>query len=134
MRIPGYTLIKGATITRAYDATGREFIGCVAQKGDDKATFGFHIFAGGKDISYTPFCDARGSLTPGGLWIAFHEDGSYDAGAIPGFVSHPSQTALASEITALKKQIAALEARPAGGALDARQTKALEKLCTMLGL
>jgi hypothetical protein len=108
----GYTGYGGATITREIDYTKHVFIGCCAVKGDDKTTFGFHIFRDDIEVPYwnntaIPFCTGRGSINADGTWIAWRGNEHFE-GLIPQFVIRPT--------------------------LTARYVAALERLCKLLGI
>lgn len=89
MQIPGFEGYGGATITRAYDATGAEYVGLCGKRLRD-GLFGFYIFRNGVEVPYTPFCTGRGSISPGGHWVAW-QGKEFHKGPIPGFVPHATR-------------------------------------------
>ncbi len=82
--VAGFDLYGGATITRAVDGNGAEYIGCCARKLSNNV-FGFYIFRNNIELPYVPFQTGRGTLNNDGHWIAW-TDKTYATGAIPGFV------------------------------------------------
>jgi hypothetical protein len=111
--IQGYKLYGGATITRAVDGAGAEYIACCANRLADNK-FGFYIFKGGQPLQLTPFCSGRGSINNAGVWVAW-EDEQFFEGQIPSFAPYvasaidPRVDALISQIGALSQQITAIE-------------------------
>lgn len=128
---PGNDQYGGADISLATDGQGNEYVAFTARELSSGA-FGFVIWdlTRNRKVPYAPFCNARGEINNSGKWIAWNNKDFYK-GQIPGYAPYPN---LAAEIAALRAQIAALEARPAGGALSERHTKALEALCRLMGL
>lgn len=96
MRITGFELYGGATITRAVDGAGTLYIGCCARRLSDQA-FGFWVFRDGQPLELEVFCTGRGTINNAGVWIAWTNK-DYYLGQIPGFVSHPSTEARMADI------------------------------------
>ena len=88
MRISGFKLYGGATVTTIIDGSGAEWIACCARKLSND-TFGFYLFRNRAEVPYQPFCTGRGSINGGGKWIAWTDEDFYE-GQIPGFVPYPA--------------------------------------------
>jgi hypothetical protein len=91
MRITGFELYGGATITRAVDGAGHLYIGCCARRTSDQL-FGFWVFRDGVPLELETFCTGRGSINNAGVWVAWTNK-DYYIGQIPGFVPHPPSAA-----------------------------------------
>lgn len=92
MQLPGYAFYGGATVTHVFDGAGWEYVACCAHRldGTNKVDFGFYVFkrtpgAAWQRVSLQRFCTGRGSISPGGWWIA--ADGAeFFTDTVPGFV------------------------------------------------
>src|SRR5689334_11219063 len=96
MQIPGYQVYGGATYTRVFDGANFEYVACCAQQlvNGSKVNFGFYIFKrlGTGPFERVPlqrFCTGRGSISPGGKWIAVDAQDFY-IDTVPGWVPIPT--------------------------------------------
>lgn len=136
MRINGFKLYGGATITRAVDGAGQVYIACCARHiASDK--FGFWIFRNGQPLPIEPFCTGRGSINNAGIWIAWTNE-DYFEGQIPGFVPYPAAGQGPAGPQGPKgdpgPQGPAGPAGEGGGALAPADRTALDRLKSWLGI